>query len=58
MIVPHTIFYLDGTKEETTKEVPDDYFPETADFYIPTAEDRLAALERAMLSMMGVSTDV
>lgn len=26
--------------------------------YVPTTEERLAALETAMLSMMGVSTDV
>lgn len=26
--------------------------------YVPTTEERIAALEAAMLSMMGVSTDV
>ena len=33
MIVPHRIFYPDGTFEDTTQEVPDNYFDEPPHIY-------------------------
>lgn len=56
MDVKHFTFNADGTRTETTKNVPDDYFSRPS--VAPTTEERLAALEAAMLSMMGVSADV
>ena len=38
-------------------KIGDDWAPER-ESYTPTTEERLAALETAMLSMMGVTTDV
>ena len=56
MEIKHYIFNEDGTRTETTKDVPDDYFSRPS--VAPTTEDRLSALESAMLAMMGVNTDV
>ena len=56
MEVTHYIFNEDGTRTETTKNVPDDYFSRPS--VAPTTEERLAALEAAMLSMMGVVPNV
>lgn len=58
MIIPHRIFNPDGTYEDTEKEVPDNYFDSFYAAYVPTTEERLAALEGAMLAMMGVNPDV
>ena len=58
MKITHLTFNPNGTKEETTKEVPDDYFTAPVNLYTPTTEERLTALEGAMLAMIGVSTDV
>ena len=55
---------LDGntvTSVETNQEALDAYLkenPDTDPAATPTLEERTAALESAMLSMMGVSTDV
>lgn len=56
MIVPNRIFDPDGAIADSTTELPDGYFDRPPD--PPTPEERLAALESAMLSMMGVNTDV
>lgn len=56
MIVPNRIFNTDGSATESTTELPDGYFDRPS--ASPTTEERLAALESAMLSMMGVNTDV
>lgn len=51
-------YYPDGSMQYEEVEIPNDAFSDKPEPYIPTIEDRLAALESAMLSMMGVSTDV
>lgn len=56
MNVKHYVFNRDGTRTETTKDVPDDYF--SGINASPTTEERLAALEAAMLTVMGVTADV
>lgn len=56
MLITVPVFYPDGTVTYKEKEFPDGPAQEAP--YIPTTEDRLDALEKAMLAMMGVSTDV
>lgn len=58
MNIMHIDFYPDGSVKKSEKEVPDDYFASRIKPYVPTTEDRLAALESAMLAMMEVQSNV
>lgn len=55
MLTNVVILHLDGSKEFTKEDIPEE--TESISF-TATQEDRLSALESAMLSMMGVNTDV
>ena len=57
MQINKKIYYPDGSVGTGVAEVPDDIFS-YVEPYVPTTEDRLSALEAAMLTMMEVQSNV
>jgi hypothetical protein len=47
------VINADGTQEIVQQELPDNWDDIAVGVEVPTAEDRLAALEEAMLGLLG-----
>lgn len=60
MIIPHRIFYPDGTHEDTTIEVPDDYFTPKPHVYtaLELAQQEITDRELATIEHGQTMTDL